>query len=543
MHAVGVQPVLGRLSTEEEDRKGGPVNKALLDHGLWQRRYGGAPDALGKMIRLPMGEFEVVGVMPAGYGYPDRATLWLTMESWYALGLDSYREKQRDQRWYPTVARLAPGISLEQAQDEMGAVARQLAAEFPTTNQDVGVRLTPLRDAEVGEVRPYLMLLAGGVSLVLLICIFNVANLLFARALTQHKQYVLQAALGAGRFELTKGFLAESLLLASVEGAGGAAIAWVAVRAFQTLLPDSLPMWMRIAVDPHVLAFCFAATVISGLALGVAPAVMGSRVNLTEALKDGTRGSSGNSWGRSALVVTEVAASLLLLLGAGLLMKTFVQMQNADHGFEAENLIVANVRNSLFSQATYSSSRAERAALLAAYHERVLARLHAIPGVDSAAVTNSLPYTGGALRHGRLRVQGQAEEETQFLLPTTGADVSWGYFEAMRIPLTAGRFFERTDASDMAPVVIVNEVGARALFGERNPIGQMVQWGDTVGPSNPYCRVVGVVGDVKQEGAERDAIELYYESPQTRVGRGGASSMPPQQRNSMEMSAPCEWNP
>ena len=205
MHAVGVQPVLGRLFTEEEDRKGGPVNKALLGHGLWQRRYGGAPDALGQMLRLPMGEFEVVGVMPAGYGYPDRATLWLTMESWYALGLDTYREKQRDQRWYPTVARLAHGVSLEQAQDEMGAVARQLATEFPATNRDVGVRLVPLRDAEVGEVRPYLMLLAGGVSLVLLICIFNVANLLFARALTQRRQYVLQAALGGGTVRADEG--------------------------------------------------------------------------------------------------------------------------------------------------------------------------------------------------------------------------------------------------------------------------------------------------------------------------------------------------
>ena len=216
MHAVGVQPVLGRLFTAEEDRQGGPVNKALLGYGLWQGRYGGAPDALGRMIRLPMGEFEVVGVMPAGYGYPDRATLWLTMEAWYAMGLDTYREKQRDQRWYATVARLAHGASLEQAQEEMGAVARQLAAEFPATNRDVGVRLVPLRDAEVGEVRPYVALLAGGVSLVLLICIFNVANLLLARALTRHKQHVLQAALGAGRFELTKGFLAESLLLASV---------------------------------------------------------------------------------------------------------------------------------------------------------------------------------------------------------------------------------------------------------------------------------------------------------------------------------------
>ena len=162
MHAVGVQPVLGRLFTEEEDRRGGPVNKALLSHGLWQGRFGGAPDALGKMIRLPMGDFEVVGVMPAGFGYPDRATLWLTMEAWYALGLESYREKQRDQRWYATVARLAPGASVEQAQDEMGEVARQLAAEFPATNRDVGVRLVPLRDAEVGEVRPYLMLLTAG---------------------------------------------------------------------------------------------------------------------------------------------------------------------------------------------------------------------------------------------------------------------------------------------------------------------------------------------------------------------------------------------
>lgn len=516
MRAVGVQPLTGRLFTAEEDRKGGPVNKALLSYGLWQSRYGGGRDIVGRLIRTPVGEFEVVGVMPAGYGYPDRADLWLTMESWYALGIDTYRNKQRDQRWYATVARLAPGISLAQAQDEMTGIAHQLAAEFPQTNSDVGVRLVPLRDAEVGEVRPYLMLLAGGVALVLLICIFNVTNLLLARVITQRKQYVVQAALGAGRFELAKGFLAESLLLTLAGGAGGAAIAWVAVRAFQALLPDSLPRWMSITVDPYVLAFCFGATVLCGLALGLAPAFVGSRVNLNNALKDSGRGSSGGTRGRSALVIAEVAASLLLLLGAGLLMKTFLQMQRADHGFDAENLIIAYVRNNSFSTAP----RAERAGLLAGYHERMIERLEAIPGVESAAVTNSLPYGGGDLRHGRLRIQGRAEEETQFLLPTAGADVSWDYFETIGIPLTAGRIFQRTDASDQAPVVIINEVGAKALFGDRNPIGEMVQWGDTVGPANPYCRIVGVVGDVKHHGAERDAIELYYPYTQWPVGGG-----------------------
>ncbi len=516
LRAVGVRPELGRLFTAEEDRKGGPVNKALLSHGLWQARYGGSRDVLGRMIHLPSGRYEVIGVMPAGYGYPDRATVWLTMESWYALGLDQYRTKQRDQRWYATVARLAPDVTLEQAQQEMSAVARQLAEDFPSTNGGVDVRLVPLRDAEVGAVEPYLYLLAGGVGLLLLICIFNVANLLLVRVLARNKQYVIQAALGAGRVELAKGLLTESLLLALGGGAAGALIAWVSVSGFQTLLPDSLPAWMQIEVDPYVLAFCSAATLAAGVVLGFAPAIIGSRINLADALKEGAHGSSAGLRGRSALVVTEVALSLLLLLGAGLLMKTFLQMQQADHGFEADNLLVANVRSNSFSRA----DRAERAALLASYHQRILDRLQSIPGVLGAAVTNSLPYAGRDLRNGRLRVQGRAEEETQFLLPVAGADVSWDYFQTMGIPLLAGRFFEPTDSSDGAPVVILNEVGAKALFGSEDPIRRMVQWGDTVGPSNPYCRVVGMVGDVKHSGVERDAIELYYPYTQWPVSGG-----------------------
>lgn len=516
LRAVGVRPVLGRLFVAEEDRKGGAVNKALLSHGLWQARHGGSSDVLGLMIHLPSGGYEVIGVMPPGYGFPDRATVWLTMESWYALDLDQYRTKQRDQRWYPTVARLAPGVTLEQAQQEILAVARQLAEEFPSTNAGVDVRLVRLRDAEVGAVEPYLYLLAGGVGLLLLICIFNVANLLLVRLLARKKHYVIQAALGAGRFELAKGLLAESLMLTLAGGAAGALIAWVSVSGFRTLLPDSLPAWMHIEIDPYVLAFCFAATVAVGIVLGFAPAIIGSRVNLADALKEGARGNSGGSRGRSVLVVIEVALSLLLLLGAGLLMKTFLQMQQADHGFEADNLLIANVRNNSFSKA----DRVERAALLASHHKRILDRLQSIPGVRSAALTNSLPYAGSDLRNGRLRVQGRAEEETQFLLPVAGADISWDYFQTMGIALLTGRSFEPTDSSDGAPVVILNEVGAKALFGGENPIGRMVQWGDTVGSSNPYCRVVGMVADVRHSGVERDAIELYYPYTQWPVSGG-----------------------
>lgn len=516
LRAVGVQPLFGRLFTPEEDRKGGPVNKALIGYGLWQSRYGGERDVLGRLIRLPSGEYEVIGVMPQGFGYPDRSTVWLTMESWYAIGLETYRNKQRDQRWYATVARLGPDVTLEQAQQEMSLVARQLADEYPETNSGVGIELVPLREAEVGDIRPYLRLLAAGGGLVLLICIFNVTNLLLTRLLTRSRQLVIQVALGARRLEIVKGLLAESLTIAAVGGLLGAVIAWAAVEAFQLLLPDSLPMWMRIEVDPLVLAFCLAVTALTGLSLGCIPAFVGSRVNWSEALKDGSRGSSRVAQGRFWLVTAEVALSLLLLVGAGLLMKTFLQMKQADHGFVAENLVVANLRTSSFSTA----NRAERSALYAARHERMLEALAAVPGVRSVAVTNRLPYAGRRLRNGRLRIQGRSEKETQFLLPVAGADVSTGYFETMGIPLLAGRTFESTDTSQSAPVVILNEVGAQALFGDRDPIGQMLQWGDTVGPSNPYCRVVGVVGDVKHSGVERDAIELYYPFTQWPVASG-----------------------
>lgn len=506
LRTLKVAPSLGRLFTPEEDRRGGPVHKAILSHGLWKGRYGGDPSIVGKTIRNPMTSFEVVGVMPEGFDFPDRADLWLPMESWYVLTSNGNRPQQRDQRWYATVARLQPGVSIEQAQIEMTGIAKQLSAEFPRDNEGVQIRLKPFRDAAVGNLRPYLWLLGGGVLLVMGIAAANVANLFLARVLAQQKQYVIQAALGASRWALARGLIADSLLVAMIGAIVGTGFAWAAVASFRLLLPSSVPSWIRMELDPAVLLFGGTMAFVVGCAVGVIPSLIGSRVNLEAALREGTRGSSGGAYMRSTLVVAEVSLSVLLLIGAGLLLKTFLSLQNADHGFIADNLVIARVSNSRFQ----NGDRQVRARQLAAYHSEIRDAFANRPGIKSVAVTNSLPYTGSETGRGRLRIEGRSEAESRFLLPVSGADVQPDFFEAMKIPLMKGRLFERTDSPDAPPVVIINETGAKALFPNQDPIGRMVQWGDTVGPSNPYCRIVGVVKDVRWEAAQQTNIQLYY---------------------------------
>jgi putative ABC transport system permease protein len=513
LRALAVPPALGRLFTAEEDRKGGPVNKAIISHSLWLSRYGGDRTIIGRTIRTPMASFEVVGVMPAGFGFPERSDLWLTMESWYALGLGN-GEKQRDERWYATVAKLKPGVTLAQAEAEMDQIAKSLEAEYPRENGGVRIKLRSLRDATVGSIEPYVLLLSSGAGLALVISIFNVANLLLARVLARQKQYAIQTALGASRWEVSRGLLAESLVLAIAGGVLGAGFAAVAVEGLRQLLPESIPHWMRIEVDLAVLGFCFVVALTVGLTMGLAPALLGSRLNLERALKKGAGRSSAVMTLRSTLVIVEVAIALLLMVGAGLLTKTFTLLQQTNHGFQAENLIVARVSNSRFG----TGNREERAGLLSRYHEEMQERLGRIPGITQVAVTNALPYSGVQTRQGRLRILGIDDQELQFLLPVAGADVNLDFFQTMEIPLLAGRYFERTDSPEAPPVVILNETAAKALFGDQNPIGRMIQWGDTVGPSNPYCRVVGVVGDVKWEAGEPDTIGLYYPFTQWPVG-------------------------
>lgn len=362
----------------------------------------------------------------------------------------------------------------------------------------------------------YLWLLAGGVAIVLQIAVVNVANLFLARVLARQRQYTIQAALGASRWVLAKSLLAESLFLSLAGSILGAAIAAVAVQAFKNLLPDSLPFWIQIDLNPAMLGFGTLTALLTGAAMGFAPAWIGSRVNLDGALRENSRASTGTARLRSAFVIAEVALSVLLLVGAGLLLKTFLNLQQADHGFIAENLVVARVSSSRFS----TGSRPDRARQLAAYHSDIREKLARIPGVSAIALSNGLPYSGSETRRGRLRIQGRSDDELRFLLPVSGADVQWDFFSTMKIPLLNGRYFERSDTPDAPPVVIINETGAKALFPGQDPVGRMIQWGDTVSASNPYCRIVGVVKDVRWEAAERDTIELYYPFTQWPVANG-----------------------
>ncbi len=414
--------------------------------------------------------------------------------------------KRRDGRWYPVVGRLRPGVSFAQAQDDLDRVAAALEREHPRDNEAIRTRLTPLREAEVGPLRAYLLVLFAAVGLVLLICCANVANLLLVHAAGRRRELAVAAAIGAGRARLARGLLLESLLLALAGGGLGVLLAFAGVRGLLALIPVPLPTWMEIRVDLPVLAFCGLVAVLTSLVIGAVPAVAAARVDLGTVLKEGARGSAHGGRLRGVLVVSEVALCLLLLVGAGLMMQSFLRLQSADAGFRSDGLLV--VRATAHRQGT----RQEKATQLSQFHQRVLARLRQLPGVTEAGATNSLPF--GSLSAERikadLKVRGRDERELQHLASLAGADVSPGYFAALGIPLLRGRLFDGRDTIDSPMVVIVSERTAERLWPDRDPIGQQVLWGP-LNAENPYCTVVGVVGNVKQSTTDDEqGLELYY---------------------------------
>jgi predicted permease len=506
MGSLGVYPVVGRLFLPAEDRKGGDVHKALISHRLWQQRYGGAPDIVGRTLQTTINTFTIIGVMPPGILFPENTDVWTSMESWYALSVGAEELRKRDSRWYQTIARLKPGVTIEQAQADLNNVAAALEEQYPKENEGVRVRLAPLRDAEVGNIRPYLLMLLAAVGFVLLICCANVASLQLALAAAERRELAMRAALGASRWRIIRELFVRSLLLALLGAACGVTLAIAGVKGLLALIPVQLPFWMRIEVDAPVLLFSLLVAILTSLLFGLAPALLASRVNLNDALRDGTRGSSGGAKVRSSLVVAQIALCLLLLVGAGLMMQTFLRLQQRDPGFNPDNVLVARTTN------FYNGPRAERATALVLHHERITAQLRALPGVTAVGVTNTLPFARVQTERSKaeLIIKGRASEELKHQVPLAGADVSAGYLETMQIPLVRGRLFDARDTKDSPMAVIINERAAQTLFPDRNPIGQELLWG-TYSKENPYCTVVGVVGDVRHQADENDkGMELYY---------------------------------
>ena len=513
---LGVTPVLGRLFLPEEDRPGGDVHKALISYRLWRDRFGGDRQVVGQTIRTNQTTLTIVGVMPPGFGFPTRTEVWTPMESYYALAAQPQSwMKRRDGRVYQVIARLKPGFTIEQAQADLESVAAGLEREYPKENQGIRPRLIPLRDDEVGNIRPYLLLLLSAVAFVMLICCANVANLLLARGAARERETAIRAALGASRCSIIRAHLVDSATLGIAGGLLGVALAYLGVRGLVALIPVTLPFWMKIEVNAPVMWFALVASLLSGFLFGLIPALVAYRTSLQPLLKEGSRGSSARSRLRCALVVVEVALSVLLLVGAGLMMQSFLRLQNLTPGFRPEGMLVARVTK------FQTGRREERAAVLAAFHDRVIAQLRELPAVISAGGASSVPYLGTQTdrRKVDLAIMGRGEEETKRMAPLTGHDVSPGYLEAMQVPLLRGRYFDRRDTRSSPMVMIINDRAAKTLWPGQDPIGQRIRWG-TPTPDNPYCTVVGVVGNVRNHAGEaEDGFELYY--PYTQYGVAG----------------------
>jgi predicted permease len=499
---LGVRPAAGRFFTEEEDRPGGG-RLMVIGHGLWQRRYGGDAGVVGRAVRFNGESWTVAGVMPPQFDFYGENNL--NNEFFIPLGQISDQPfmHERDSHAVMVTARLRPGVSLGQARAQMEALAARLAEQFPATNRGNGVRLTSFLDDYVGEARPALLMLMAAVGAVLLIACANVANLLLVRASARRKEIALRVALGAGRGRVVRQLLTESLLLAAGGGALGLLFAWWGVGALLRFAPDVLPRAESISLDGRALLFTFALTLLTGVVFGVVPALQTSKAGLNIVMKGGGVGGGGGGgrWLRSGLVVTEVALSLVLLVGAGLLLRSFWQLMRVEPGFEARGVLTLRLR---LPDAGYAD-----AARSAAFLKEVKRRVEALPGVRQVSLASGFPF-GRASERGYL-LEGRPEPRRPSDWPPSYLQwVSAEFHRTLGIGLVAGRYLDERDAADTPPVALVDEEFVRRNFpGEspRDALGRRLRFG---GEGEPWCEIVGVVGHVRQSGLDEEGRPGVY---------------------------------
>ncbi len=497
---LGVQPAWGRNFTREEDTPNGP-KAAILGHGLWQSRFGGDTDVLGRTITLNEQSYTVVGILPARFQYPEPFQLWIPL----ALGetgaaLASYGEGMI---LLKAIARLKPGVTLSQAQAELRTMAQR--EQPPRPDEAQVVSLVTLHEQVVGDVRGALLVLLGTVALVLLIACANVANLQLARAAARQREVAVRAALGAARWRIVRGLLTESVLLALAGGGLGLLLAFWGVRALGQWSGASLPSMHGIGIDTWVLAFTLGVSVITGLAFGLAPAVQAWRTDVNAALKEEGRGDTGGHRNRlrHLLVVSEVALALVLFIGAGLLIKSFSRLMEVHPGFRTAGVLTFQV----------TLTGRESAPQIVNFVEQIVERVKALPGVQTAAATDSLPLTDLA-RIGVAEIEGRppidfSQVERGEVTPVSRPTVTCDYFHAMGISVKKGRPFTSQDARPPAGSVIVNEAFERHFFPDESAVGKRIRL--MPGPAEArWQTVVGVVSDVRQSGLSRDVMPHVY---------------------------------
>ena len=484
---------LGRAITGN-DATPGNEHVVVLSHKLWQAQFNGDPGIVGRTIALNGDSYTVVGVMAADFQKPGYAQLWVP------LVWDPIEKTVRGEHHWSAVARLKPGVTVAQAQAQLDSIAANLARQYPADDAGWGALVMPLSDATVGDFRKPLLILLGAVAFVLLIACANVANLILAKTLDRRKEIAIRTALGAKRGRIVRQVLSEAVVLALLGAAFGLGVAHFATQLVVKVLGSGLPQVDAIGLDLPVLAFTLGIAVLTGIVAGVVPAWRMSLADPQDALKQGGRsGSAGTSRDtRRVLVVAEVALSLVLLVGAGLMIRTLWNLSRVNPGFEAERVLTATIG---IAENDYANPQQQTA-----FVDELLRRVRAVPGVQSAGVADSLPMQGGSTQP--VAVQGQAEVDMAHQPEVSVRMLSPGFFSAMRIPVVRGRDFSDADTATSLPVVIVSEAMAKQFWPNEDPIGKRLTL--TFFP-NAVREVIGVVGDVKDRGLDRtDPVSTLY---------------------------------
>jgi putative ABC transport system permease protein len=489
---LGVAPMLGRSFREDEDLPK-QNNVIVISHGMWQRRFGSDPHILGRPISLGDAPVTIVGVMPAGFYFAGRTT-----EFWRPLALDP-TNAGRGGHYLAVIARLKQGVSLQQADSEMRGIATQLAKQYPDSNADESADTVRLHDLIVGPIRPMLLTLFAAVGMVVLIACANVAHLLLVRASVRERELAIRTAMGAGRSRLVLQMIAESLVLALAGGAAGVLLAYLAIAPIQTLGATSLPRVADITLDRNVLAFAFAVTIATGFVFGLAPAWQAARGGVGAVLKDSGRstGARGHRM-RGLLLVAEVALSLVLLVGAALLIRSFARLTNVDPGFAPGHVLSFQV---MLPEAAYPDSPRR-----AAFFDRLLERLRGTPGVQAAGMIQTLPILDDYMLS--FSIQGRPPAAPGHELSANYRVASPGYFESLSIPVRRGRAFTAHDDTARSPMVaVIDEAFAQRHFPGEDPIGRGLDIGNG---TDGFYEIVGVVGSIRDASLEQNPSPTMY---------------------------------
>jgi predicted permease len=499
---LGVAPALGRdFLPADDEAKAPPV--ALISYRLWQRTFGGDAEIIGRQIRVDGELRTVVGVLPQDFRFPSQTDLWVPMASLFA------RTTNRSWRLDQAIARLRPGATVAQAKAELGVIAQRLAREHPDTNDDVGTAVVPLRDHWVGDVRSSLLLLFAACGGVLLISCTNVSQLLLARAVTRGGEFSIRAALGASRLQLVRQLLTESALLALLGSAAGVLLAFWLVDFVAAAIPVELPFWIRINLNPSVLAFTVIISSLAGLLTGLLPVGRATRLNLSDALKTSGAGNTGGSTTgrgtREILMVAQISISTVLLVGASLVLRSVMKLDEVNPGFDARRVLMMEV-NPTYKRSESTRERVDR-------YNHILACIAQMPEVEAVAANNSPPFVAQRpWNRTELTAEHQSVEEQAQNPRANFQTVSEDYFRALRIPLLRGRLFQEHDNLEATPVCIISERLAKSLWPASDALGQRIRLGNKQDAETPaeWMTIIGVVGDVRHQALEAAPGPDFY---------------------------------